>query len=181
MTIDPEASENVISELMAPQHPTTPSSGIRAALRYTASDGATMPNRSEKVHVADVRQPLMGVSHASVSLGIGSRPLDDSEGGRTLTARLCAQPERARSRPQAESEQERKPLEMIVRTEAPSASRWRRSRGDGIALLRKASRTPRSLERGGSFGTAARGSSFEGTLLTRLSFGRTPVPRAPWP
>lgn len=45
LTIGSGASENVISALLAPQYPATPSSGGQVAFRYTAANGTTMPAR----------------------------------------------------------------------------------------------------------------------------------------
>lgn len=77
ITIDSGASESAISELRAPQYPTSPSIGSREGLCYTAANGATTRKRGEaqvrfrtadghrrilKMHVTDVQAPLISVS-----------------------------------------------------------------------------------------------------------------------
>ena len=77
ITIDSGASENVISEWMAPQFKVKPSQWSRDGVQYVAANGETMPNRGEKdvkvvtdeghrcmlkMQVTDVQKPLMSVA-----------------------------------------------------------------------------------------------------------------------
>ena len=77
ITIDSGASENVISEKMAPQFEVKPSQGSREGVRYVTANGETMANRGEKdvkvmtheghrcllkMQVTDVKKPLMSVA-----------------------------------------------------------------------------------------------------------------------
>lgn len=77
ITIDSGASENVISENMAPQFKVKPSQGSREGVRYVTANGQTMANRGEKdvkvvtdeghrrmlkMQVTDVQKPLMSVA-----------------------------------------------------------------------------------------------------------------------
>ena len=77
ITIDSGASENVISEKMAPQFKVKPSQGSREGVRYVTANGETMANRGEKdvkvltseghrcllkMQVTDVKKPLMSVA-----------------------------------------------------------------------------------------------------------------------
>ena len=77
ITIDSGASENVISEHMAPQVKLRPSQGSREGVRYVTANGETMPNNGEKhiqvmtdeghkcmlnMQVTDVKKPLMSVA-----------------------------------------------------------------------------------------------------------------------
>ena len=77
ITIDSGASENVISEKMAPQVKVRPSQGSREGVRYVTANGETMANKGEKhiqvktneghkcmlnMQVTDVKKPLMSVA-----------------------------------------------------------------------------------------------------------------------
>jgi hypothetical protein len=77
ITIDSGASENVISEKMAPQVKVQPSQGSREGVRYVTANGETMANKGEKhiqvktseghkcmlnMQVTDVKKPLMSVA-----------------------------------------------------------------------------------------------------------------------
>ena len=77
ITVDSGASENVISETMAPQFTTKPSRGSRGGVKYVTASGSVMNNKGEKeikvrtqeghkcmlrMQVTDVQKPLMSVS-----------------------------------------------------------------------------------------------------------------------
>jgi hypothetical protein len=77
ITVDSGASENVISEKVAPQVKVQPSQGSREGVRYVTATGETMPNKGEKhlqvktseghkcmlnMQVTDVKKPLMSVA-----------------------------------------------------------------------------------------------------------------------
>ena len=77
ITVVSGASENVISDWMAPQFKVKPSTGSRNGVQYVAANGNMMPNRGEKdvkmtteeghrcvlkMQVTDVQKPLMSVA-----------------------------------------------------------------------------------------------------------------------
>ena len=77
ITVDYGASENVISELAAPEFVTKPSEGSKRRIKYIAANGSIMTNKGEKevkvvteeghrcmlrMQVTDVKKPLMSVS-----------------------------------------------------------------------------------------------------------------------
>ena len=77
ITVDSGASENVVSEKMAPQFEVKPSKKSRGGGRYVTADGSLMNNKEEKIvkvrtkeghkcvlkmHFTDVQKPLMSVS-----------------------------------------------------------------------------------------------------------------------
>ena len=77
ITIDSGASENVISEELAPQVKVRPSLGSREGVKYVTANGETMANKGEKhiqvktseghkcmlnMQVTDVKKPLMSVA-----------------------------------------------------------------------------------------------------------------------
>ena len=77
ITVDSGASENAISEKMAPQFSTKPSKGSRGGVKYVTASGSVMSNKGEKevkvrtkeghkcmlrMQVTDVQKPLMSVS-----------------------------------------------------------------------------------------------------------------------
>ena len=93
ITIDSGASENVISEKLAPRFPTKPSAGSREGVQYTTASGEAMPNRGEKdikvvtqegnrcmlkMQVTDVQKPLMSVARICDA---GHRVIFDRSGG----------------------------------------------------------------------------------------------------
>ena len=49
VTIDSGAAESVIAEDAAPSVPTRPSVGSKVGVQYVNANGASMPNRGEKV------------------------------------------------------------------------------------------------------------------------------------
>ena len=76
ITIDSGASENVISEKLAPQFRTRPARGSRGDVKYVTANGSVMSNQGEKevkvrtkeghrcmlrMQVTDVQKPLMSV------------------------------------------------------------------------------------------------------------------------
>jgi len=93
ITIDSGASENVISENMAPQFEVKPSQGSRDGVRYGAANGETMANKGEKdgkvstgeghkcllkMQAADVKKPFMSVGRICDA---GHRLVFPSSGG----------------------------------------------------------------------------------------------------
>ena len=93
ITIDSGASENVISEKIAPQFKVKPSQGSREGVRYVTASGETMGNRGEKdikvmtseghrcllkMQVTDVKKPLMSVARICDA---GHRVIFTKDGG----------------------------------------------------------------------------------------------------